>query len=52
MTCHTARQQHQGALNHPVGVNMEGEFIGDGEFNCTVVPVEDVSWGGIKALFR
>ena len=34
------------------GVNMEGEFIGDGEFNCTVVPVEDVSWGGIKALFR
>jgi hypothetical protein len=42
---------YYGVASHG-GVNMEPEFPGEGEFACTVTPVEDVSWGGIKALFR
>lgn len=34
------------------GVNMEPQSPGEGEFYCSEVPVRDVSWGGIKALFR
>lgn len=42
---------YYGVASHG-GVGMEPEFVGEGEFECQVTPVEDFSWGGIKALFR
>jgi hypothetical protein len=34
------------------GVGMEPEFIGEGEMDCVIVPVEDITWGVIKSMYR
>jgi len=34
------------------GVGMEPEFIGEGEMDCLIVAVEDITWGVIKSMYR
>jgi hypothetical protein len=31
---------------------MEPEFIGEGEMDCVVVAVEDITWGIMKSMYR